>query len=51
MDNEEVLAEHKRTWEKMYDKMIRVFWGLPLDGYAENGRTAYPKQWFKDGNI
>ena len=28
-----------------------VFWRFNMTGYAENGRTAYPKQWFKDSNI
>jgi hypothetical protein len=48
---EDVLAEHKRTWEKMYDRLMWAMWGFPANGYAENGKTAYPKQWFKDGNV
>ena len=37
--------------ENMQHRLMRMFWELPVGGYAENGLTAYPKQWFKDGNI
>jgi hypothetical protein len=48
---EDVLAEHKRVWLDMYNRFLCGVWGLPINGYAENGKTAYPKQWFKDGNV
>jgi hypothetical protein len=37
--------------QDIQDRLMRMFWELPVGGYAENGLTAYPKQWFKDGNV
>jgi hypothetical protein len=37
--------------QDIQDRLMRMFWELPVGGYVENGLTAYPKQWFKDGNV
>jgi hypothetical protein len=46
---EQLLEE--RILADMQDRLMRLFWELPVGGYAENGKTAYPKQWFKYFNI
>jgi hypothetical protein len=46
---EQLLEEH--ILSDMQDRLMRMFWEFPVVGYAENGQTAYPKQWFLNGNI